>query len=412
MKDHKKELIIIFLVIFIDLLGFGLIIPIIPYYLEEFVTQPDQIGKTVATMIMVYSLMQFIFSPIWGRLSDRIGRRPVLLISLLGSAATHVMFALGGNLIVLFIARILTGISAATVPTAMAYISDITSPEERAKGMGLVGAAFGLGFILGPAIGGVLSHFAGYRVPLLLAGFLSLTAFAFAYFKLKETLDVKNLVKKDYSPFNLKKLYRAVTHPNLGILFLIFFIVSMSFANFETIFALYLEHNFGLRSDQAGYFFAMIGVISATTQGLFIGKLARKFGEKRLITTATMLLGSAFIIFPFVQALSFFILIVAVIAFGFGMHNPSVASLISKNASADEQGGVLGINQSFSSLGRVIGPIWAGFFFDRFGPGIPFVSAGILILIAMLLSLRLYGKPLKESHRIEKVPLDSTTDGV
>ncbi len=408
MKSDKKALTIIFLVIFIDLLGFGLIIPIVPFYLEEFVTQPNQIGKIIATMIMVYSLMQFVFSPIWGRLSDRYGRRPILLMSLMGSALTHVMFALGGNLTVLFIARILTGIFAATVPTAMAYISDVTSPEDRAKGMGLVGAAFGLGFILGPALGGILSHFAGYRLPLMVAGGLSFGAFVFAYLKLTETVDTSNPVTRDYRRFNLKNLYRALRHPSLGVLFLIFFIVSTSFANFETIFALYLERSFGYKASHAGYFFAMIGTISAVTQGVFIGKLSRRFGEKKLITAATLLLGLAFLILPLAHFMPFFLFILAIIAFSFGMHNPSVTALISKNAGKDEQGGILGINQSFSSLGRVIGPLWAGFIFDRFGPDIPFVTAGIFILIAMGLSFKLYSKKLIESHAVPSVSANST----
>ena len=399
MRTYKKELIIIFLVIFIDLLGFGVIIPIIPFYLEDFVTQPHQVGKIIASMITIYSLMQFIFSPIWGRLSDRIGRRPILLMSLAGSAITHVIFALGGNLTVLFIARVLTGIFAATVPTAMAYISDITPPEERARGMGIVGAAFGLGFIIGPALGGIVSGFTGYRIPLMMAGGLSLTAFLFAFVKLKETVDIKNPVIRDYRRFNLKTLYRALHHPNLGILFLIFFIVTTSFANFETIFALYLDKAFGYTSKQAGYFFALIGIISAITQGVLIGKLAKKYGEKRLITTATFILGCAFLIFPFVHEVGFFLLVVAAIALGFGMHNPSVTALVSKNAARDEQGGILGLNQSFSSLGRVIGPLWAGYFFDKFGPKIPFVTAGGFILLAMLLSFKLYAKSLKESHQ-------------
>ncbi len=408
MKSGKKALTIIFLVIFIDLLGFGLIIPIVPFYLEEFVTQPNQIGKIIATMIMVYSLMQFVFSPIWGRLSDRYGRRPILLMSLMGSALTHVMFALGGNLTVLFIARILTGIFAATVPTAMAYISDVTSPEDRARGMGLVGAAFGLGFILGPALGGILSHLASYRLPLMVAGALSFSAFVFAFFKLSETVDTANPVTRDYRRFNLKNLYRALHHPSLGVLFLIFFIVSTSFANFETIFALYLERSFGYKASHAGYFFAMIGTISAVTQGVFIGKLSRRFGEKKLITAATLLLGLAFLILPIAHFMPFFLFILAIIAFSFGMHNPSVTALISKNAGKDEQGGILGINQSFSSLGRVIGPLWAGFIFDRFGPNIPFVTAGIFILIAMGLSFKLYSKKLLESHAAPSVNANTT----
>jgi len=157
MNTNKHALLTIFLIIFIDLLGFGLIIPIVPFYLEKFISRPDEIGRTIAAMITIFSLMQFIFSPIWGRLSDRYGRRPILLISLTGAMISHVLFAVATNLTFLFAARILTGIFSATVPTAMAYIADVTDQENRAKGMGLVGAAFGLGFILGPATGGILS---------------------------------------------------------------------------------------------------------------------------------------------------------------------------------------------------------------------------------------------------------------
>ncbi len=402
MKNNKHQLLIIFLTIFIDLLGFGLIIPIVPFYLEDFVANPLMIGKTIATMITVYSLMQFIFAPIWGRLSDRIGRRPVLLFSLAGTGITHFIFATADSLWLLFAARILTGIFAATVPTAMAYISDITSTENRAKGMGMVGAAFGLGFIIGPAMGGLLSHFGGYQVPLFAAGALSFFAFIFAYFKLPETVDKQRPVEGDYRRFNLINLVNAVRHPNIGLLFIIFFTVTMSFANLETIFALYTERIFRYDAVENGYIFAFIGVISATVQGVLIGPLAKRFGEKKLITAATLILGTAFILLPIPDQLPGFLLVVGMIALGIGLHNPSVIALISKNADQHEQGGILGLNQSFSSLGRVLGPLWAGFFFDAYGPAFPFITSGILILIAALLSLGLYNRDLLQSKDVVK----------
>jgi len=398
MNTNKHALLTIFLIIFIDLLGFGLIIPIVPFYLEKFISRPDEIGRTIAAMITIFSLMQFIFSPIWGRLSDRYGRRPILLISLTGAMISHVLFAVATNLTFLFAARILTGIFSATVPTAMAYIADVTDQENRAKGMGLVGAAFGLGFILGPATGGILSGVIGLKAPLFGAAILSATALAYAFFNLKETVDVDNPVERDYHRFNIGNLLHSLRHPNLGLLFLIFFIVTTAFANLETVFALYIEKLFHYTSKEAGYFFAYIGVISAVTQGMLIGKFSKRFGEKKLITAATLVLGVSFLLLPLMHSVPLFLIPLGLIAFSLGINNPSVTSLISKNASRDEQGGVLGVNQSFSSLGRVIGPLWAGFFFDRFGIGIPFFSAGVAILIAFSLSWGLYRKTLVQSN--------------
>ena len=284
MDANKNALVTIFLIIFIDLLGFGLIIPIVPFYLETLIAQPDQIGRTIAVMITIFSLMQFIFNPIWGRLSDRYGRRPILLISMTGTMLSHVFFALAPNLTLLFAARILTGIFSATVPTAMAYISDVTDQENRAKGMGLVGAAFGLGFILGPAAGGILSGFGGFKLPLFGAAIISAIALAFAFFSLKETVDVDNPVERDYRRFNIGNLLQALRHPNLGLLFTLFFIVSLAFANMETVFALYIDKIFHYTSKEAGYFFAYIGFISAVTQGLLIGKLSKR--QTRMLQTA------------------------------------------------------------------------------------------------------------------------------
>ncbi len=398
MNANKKQLLTIFLIIFIDLLGFGLIIPIVPFYLQDFLDDPNTIGQAIALLITAAAAMQFIFNPIWGRLSDRIGRRPILLWSMAGMAVSHAFFALAPTLPLLFLSRIMTGIFAATVPTAMAYISDVTTEEERAKGMGLVGAAFGLGFILGPAAGGILADIGGFKLPLFGASALSLVALVLAYFTLHETVDTSNSAQRDYRRFNLSNLARALRHPTLGILFLIFFIVNLAFSNLETVFALYIDKVFNYTTKEAGYFFAMIGLISATVQGVFIGRFSKKFGEKKLIIGSLLLLGLSFILLPIFKQVVFFTIFMAFIAFSLGLHNPSVTSLISKNATKEEQGGVLGINQSFSALGRILGPLWAGFFFDHFGVGIPFLTAGVLILLAFVVSLNLMRRQLLQSN--------------
>ncbi|MFC2088047.1 MFS transporter [Calditrichota bacterium] len=394
MKTNKTHLLIIFLTIFIDLLGFGIIIPILPFYAEHFGASALQIGL----LSMSYSLMQFIFAPVWGRISDRIGRRPVLLFCLAGTAIGHILFGFADSLIVLFISRSLTGIAAASIPVAMAYISDVTTPENRAKGMGMVGAAFGLGFIFGPAIGGVLSQY-GYPVPIFFAAGLSFVAASLAYFKLPESLKFTDKPIENGRKFNLTNLKNAITNPTIGILFIIFFLITLSFANLETMFALFTERKYGFDATTNGYLFALVGIISATVQGVLIGPLVKKFGEKKLISFSILLLSAGFILFPLANSMYLFVPAVAMISFAIGVHNPSVITLISKNTPPEKQGGILGLNQSLGSLARVLGPIWGGYFFDTVGIGFPFLSAGILIFLIFFLSLRLYKIDLKQSHK-------------
>jgi len=385
MDKKKLPLLIIFLTIFIDLLGFGLVIPILPFYAEHYGASAFQVGL----LSMSYSLMQFIFAPIWGRISDRTGRRPVLLLCLFGTAIGHLFFAFADSLVMLFIARSLTGIAAASIPVAMAYISDVTTTENRAKGMGLVGAAFGLGFIFGPAIGGILSQY-GFPVPIYFASLLSAIASLLAYFALPESFTPGNLKNIEENKFNLKNLKSAIKNPAIGILFIIFFMITLSFANLESMFALFTEKKYGFDATDNGYIFALVGIISAITQGMLIGPLVKKFGEKKLITTSILLLGLGFILYPLANSLITFLPIVALISFSIGVHNPSVITLISKNTPPEKQGGILGLNQSLGSLARVLGPVWGGFFFDQVSIGFPFFSAGILILLIFFLSFRLH----------------------
>jgi multidrug resistance protein len=385
MDKKKLPLLIIFLTIFIDLLGFGLVIPILPFYAEHYGASAFQVGL----LSMSYSLMQFIFAPIWGRISDRTGRRPVLLLCLFGTAVGHLVFAFADSLIMLFIARSLTGIAAASIPVAMAYISDVTTEENRAKGMGLVGAAFGLGFIFGPAIGGILSQY-GFPVPIYFASLLSIIASTMAYFLLPESFTPGEIKDSDKHKFNLNNLKKALGNPAIGILFIIFFLITLSFANLETVFALFTERKFGYDATINGYIFALVGVISALTQGVLIGPLVKKYGEKKLITVSIFLLGTGFILFPLTNSVYTFLPVVALISFSIGVHNPSVITLISKNTPPEKQGGILGLNQSLGSLARVLGPLWGGFFFDQVSIGFPFFSAGILIFLIFFLSFRLY----------------------
>lgn len=386
MNKKNLPLLIIFLTIFIDLLGFGLVIPILPFYAEHFGASAFQVGL----LSMSYSLMQFIFAPIWGRISDRVGRRPVLLLCLIGTAVGHLVFSFSDSLIMLFVSRSLTGIAAASIPVAMAYISDVTTEENRAKGMGLVGAAFGLGFIFGPAIGGILSQY-GFPVPIYFASLLSAVASVLAYFKLPESFNPSEIKNVDEQKFNLKNLKKALVNPAIGLLFIIFFLITLSFANLETVFALFTERKFGYDATINGYIFTLVGVISALTQGVLIGPLVKKFGEKKLITSSVFLLGTGFLLFPLANNIYTFLPVVALIAFSIGVHNPSVITLISKNTPKEKQGGILGLNQSLGSLARVMGPVWGGFFFDTISIGFPFFSAGILIFLIFFITFRLHG---------------------
>jgi DHA1 family tetracycline resistance protein-like MFS transporter len=411
MKGRKTNLFIIFLTVFIDLLGFGIIIPIVPFYLESNFVSPENAGKVLGLLITSFSAMQFLFAPILGRISDKIGRRPVILGSLFASGITHFIFALAPNLTILFIARLLTGIAAATVPTAMAYIADITTPENRAKGMGLIGMSFGLGFVFGPAIGGVLSHqdilltltsplrtlFSEtfiqqnlLRIPIFFAGILSFSSFLFAFFKLGESLKAKGTAKGDYSRFQLGRVLAALKHPRLGLLFTIFFVVTLAFTSLETIFAYLVERRFQFSSSQTGMMFAYIGIISATIQGGLIGRLAKKFGEQRLLIFSVALLSVTFFLIPFMTSFGSFLATLGFLSVAIGLTNPSVISLVSKTALPEEQGGVLGMNQSFSALSRIIGPFFAGTLFDLYGIRVPFWISSVFLAVAFLLTLKLY----------------------
>ncbi len=379
----KSPLAIIFFTVFIDLVGFGIVLPLLPYYAEEYGASALMVGLLSTS----YSLMQFLFNPVWGRLSDRFGRRPLILISLAGSCIGFLIFGLARSLTFLFVGRMVAGVAGAIIPTTNAYIADVTTPENRAKGMGMVGAAFGLGFILGPAIGGLLAPY-GYDKPVLLASGMAAANWLFAYFRLPESLTEEVRRRALSRSFNLKTLTDALTHPRVGLLLSIYFLVTFAFSNMEATFGLLNEHGYSLSARQTGYLFTFIGVLMTIMQGFLVGQLVRRLGERLCIAlgTLTMVLGLS--LMPFAPNIPTYCGFLALLAFGTGINNPSLTGLLSRSTDAEEQGGIMGIAQSLASLGRILGPAWGGYAFGAMGLKWPFLSAGILMAVAFLLSMR------------------------
>lgn len=371
---------IIFLTVFIDLIGFGIIIPLMPFYAETFGAS----ALTVGLLSTSFSFMQFVFAPFWGRLSDRIGRRPVILMGLFGSFASYMLFGLASSLTVLFIARIFAGIAGANIATAQAYMADVTTPENRAKGMGLVGAAFGLGFIFGPAIGGFLSRY-GYQAPSFFAAALSLANFSAAWFVLPESHPSIGRARPGLTRF--QAIRAAATRPGVPQLLLIFFIVTAAFSAFEATFALFSERRFGFGPTTIGYIFAFVGVVLSIVQGGLVGRVVKRFGERRLVPPAILTLAVGLALIPASYGLPMLLLATALLAVGMGFNNPAIQALISKLSHADEQGSVLGVSQSMGSLARILGPAWGGYVYDHFGTVTPYVAAAGLMMVAFAISL-------------------------
>jgi MFS transporter, DHA1 family, tetracycline resistance protein len=378
----RSPLAIIFLTVFIDLIGFGIVLPLLPYYAESYGAS----SLTIGLLSTSYSLMQFLFTPIWGRLSDRYGRRPMILISLAGSCVGFLIFGLAATLPMLFLGRTVAGIAGAIIPTTHAYIADVTTPEGRAKGMGLVGAAFGLGFVLGPAIGGLLAPY-GYDKPILLASAMAGLNFVFAFYKLPESLNPESRNLAQSRRFNSRALREALSHPRVAPLLAMYLVVTFAFSNMEATFALLNEHRYQLTARQTGYLFAFIGILMCIMQGVLVGRLVRRMGEKRLIMlgTFTMIFGLG--LMPFAPNIPVYCLILGLLSFGTGVNNPSITALLSKSSNIDEQGGVMGIAQSMASLGRILGPMCGGYVFDALGVSWPFLTAGIFMALAFFLSL-------------------------
>jgi len=358
----RSPLLVIFITVFIDLIGFGIVIPVLPYYAEgtKFGATPREVGLLFAS----YSVMQLIFAPVLGRLSDKYGRRPVLLFSLLGTCAGFLILGFATTLWMLFLGRIIDGVSGGNISTAQAYIADVTTKEDRAKGMGLIGAAFGLGFVFGPAIGGILSRW-GINVPFLFAGGLALANAVLLYFTLPETITPDHPARVSAAAGrSWHRLISSLQNPRLAIVLAIYFLSIVAFSIMTASFSLFLMFRFGYDAFHNGWVFAFVGIISAVIQGALIGKLVKRFGEPALVITGSLLFTASLFASPFIGPAIGVIGILLTGAFssiGNALNAPTLTSLASKSVDEKEQGAIMGVAQSVASLARAVGPSIAAF---------------------------------------------------
>ncbi len=388
---RKPSLLVIFITVFIDLVGFGIVLPLLPIFSDNFGASGFVIGAIMAS----YSVMQFIFAPIWGRLSDRIGRRPVLLASTATAALAYSLFAVGsgmeGNtaLTVLLVSRLLAGVCGANITVAQAYIADITPPEQRSKRMGLIGMAFGLGFIFGPAIGGFSLHQFGMTGPGWVAAGFCLVNFFLALVILTESW--KPSSEQVPARPRFQQWTQTLSQPKVGLLIAVFFLATFCFTCFETTLGLLVSHNFGLNTKRPsdaktiGYLFAYCGIIGAFVQGGSIGRMVKLFGEPKLISVSLVLVAGSMVLLPFVMTWTGLLLALAGLAIGSGLTRPPVFGLISILTPAHEQGSTIGVAQGAGSLARIGGPIFAATLFD-YKPAVPYVACGAIALLAGLLT--------------------------
>lgn len=387
MKNKRAQLGIIFLTIFIDMVGFGIVIPVLPRYAEHFGATAIQNGLLVAA----FSFAQFFAAPVWGSLSDRVGRKPVLFISILGTAFGFLLMGLAGSLMMLFVARFIDGIAGGNIGTAQAYIADITSKEERSKAMGLIGAAFGLGFVFGPAIGGLMSAHFGYQSPMFLAAGMALVNAVLVLVILPESLppEKRGVGKRE----SILLVFRHSDARVYGITTAVYFFVVAGFSMMTFVFALFAWHRFGFDEATTGKILAMVGLIGVVIQGGLIGRLVKSFGEVRLAVTGGFILAGSLAALPLADSLSGVLLASAGIAVGNSLLTPTLTGLASRSVDPNWQGRALGLFQSAGSLARWVSPAIAGLLlsFDVTKPidfyaRTPLWTGAVLVLFAAALT--------------------------
>lgn len=379
----KTPLLLIFMTVFIDLMGFGLVIPILPTYAQQLQASDFMVGLLIAS----YSIMQFLFTPFWGRLSDRIGRRPVLLISLAASLVGYLIWGFSTSLIWLFASRIVAGFGNANIAVAQAYIADITTKENRARGMGMVGAAFGLGFVLGPALGCLLVQYGLGFVGFVAAGF-SLVDLVLTFFLLPEPKE-RGSFGNDRFGLGIDFYIKNVTSAKLRISFLIFFVSTFAFANMEATLVLLTSKLYNWGPKENGLLFVYIGILIVIVQGGMIRQLTKKYSEKKLITVGSFLIAAGLFLTPVTNSWIVLALAMTLLSIGSGINNPCNQSIISKLAPEETVGGVLGLGQSVSTLGRIFGPIVGCALFERFGYFSPYLAGGLCMIIVVAMSFKL-----------------------
>lgn len=423
--QQRRGVFTVWLIIFIDLLGFGIVLPSLAYFVAVFevpawadaparaLGRQTRGGVLVGLILTSYSLCQFVFAPIWGRLSDRVGRRPILAMSTAGFALTWVLFAFAPNFTVLLLSRALAGVCAANLSTAQAYMADTFPAERRAKGMGLIGMAFGLGFVFGPAIGGLLvsEPFLGVlgfspgadvrsfqraqlAVPSLFAACLSLLAFTLTLTVMRESLSAEQRASLPPREGKLGALVRSLRRPGIGPMLLVYFVVTLGFANLEAMFSQFNVDHLRIAASANAWVFVAVGLTLAFVQGGLIGRLTRALGSRVVLATGLaglvvmmLLFGFQVELNPGLHAMVWLVLLAIGIGLFNALCNPSVLAIISSHTRADEQGGMMGVAASAATLGRIIGPVTAGAVYDAAGPQWPFAIGGILIAAGLLLLL-------------------------
>ncbi len=375
-----RRLVILFVTIFIDLIGFGIFVPVVPIYARELDASEALVGDTGA----LFSLMMFIFTPFWGALSDRYGRRPVILIAVALSAISYVLFAHATNIVLLVISRMLTGVGSGNITAAQAYITDITPPEQRARSLGLIGAAFGLGFIFGPPLGSLIFGRLGVQWVGYVAALLCLLNLAAVWLFLPESLQEKVAHRK----LHIKPVsgaIRALAEPRFRDLYIIGFIYVTAFSMMQMTIAMLWYDDYGLDKTRIGYMFAIVGLGSAIVQGTMVGWLQRTFGERNLLVHGALMVAVGLGMIAFIPRDLFMplsILSIALLSLGNGCLSPTLLAQLSRSAKQEEQGEVLGINQSFGSLARIVGPAMGGRLYEVMH-GLPYIIAGFIMLLGL-----------------------------
>lgn len=383
MPASRARLGVIFFTVLNDLIGFGIILPILPYYAQRF----GAAGLGYGAIIGVFSLMQFAATALLGKLSDRVGRRPILLATMLINAVGYTLFAFAGSYWILFLSRVVSGFAGGNISAAQAYIADITSPAERSRGMGLVGAAFGIGFSLGPAIGGFAAHYLGPTAPGLVAVGLSLANFISAYFILPESLAHEHRVARPLLDFG--HLGEALARPRLRPLMLVWALVPFAFAGYTVVLPLQATAKLGWTERDLAILFTIIGVTAAVVQGYLFGKLVRRTGERALVSAGTFGMAVAISVIPLLRSSASLYAWTFVLAFSNSVFAPAATGLVSVYADPKEQGTVLGAAQAIAALGRTAGPPAIGTVYDLVSTTTSFLLAGAVMVLAWLATLRL-----------------------
>ncbi len=396
----RPSLLPVYVTVFLDLLGFGIIIPLLPFYAEHF----GATGLWIGAIVAAYSAAQFVGAPILGRVSDRVGRRPILLGSLAGSAVSLLVTGLAESLPVLLVGRALAGLFGGSIATAQAVIADVTLPKDRAKYMGFLGASIGMGFVFGPAVGAGLSRF-GFGTAAFAASGLAAANLVLAFFRLPETRNLTTLTPR--SRLNWTNFRAAFDHPPVARLLAALFLSVLAFVAMETTFALLGERRFGLGPEKLGLVFTYIGVVIVMVQGGLVGHLTPRFGERTLGVTGVLVMAGALALLPFVPSPVAALAVVGALALGHGLASPAQTALLSREAGADEQGGVLGVGQAVSAAARGLGPVAAGWLFDR-AFYLPYVAGAMLMLLAAWLLHRV-SAPNERGHLDPVRPLSPSS---